>query len=542
MNETQRSKCTGKMNALDYIETPRLMIRPVQLGDEGALNKAINNSLTVLQKWMPWAKDPSMAATLRDVQRGVFAWLSGTIIDFPMVITDKKKQHIIGASGYNDQSNPSQGLYEVGYWIDIDYQGHGYATECTNALTRYALCELAAKKVNLSIQVNNSKSLAVAKRLHFINEGNKERDPLDCVNEKHTINTNYSCSSLGELPQLKLQWAYQKTSHKHRSIITWATETLGIIDNKTLIGSKVLVQKPWSNVLEINAGKEPIYLKQTPRDLFLEAAIIKFLRNQCNVSIIPEIVAENQALHCFLTKKCGDISLRDYFNGKLQKNILIQGIVCYKKMQRATEQHINELISLGVPDWRLDKFPTHYKQLIADSEFLSNCGLSTKQQKKLYQYEDIVAALCKQLAEYHIHECFNHSDFHDNNILYHLSNQTTSIIDLGETAINHPFFSLAALLYDTKTRYGLNEDSTDYQALKSACYSDYLESNHLLRKAILIIELLLPLYLLLAHMRFATAICPTELGKITRMNDRARKAFIWFIKNIGVHYESNSRN
>lgn len=40
---------------LKQIETPRLIIRPVELGDETQLNQAVNNSLESLQRWMPWA-------------------------------------------------------------------------------------------------------------------------------------------------------------------------------------------------------------------------------------------------------------------------------------------------------------------------------------------------------------------------------------------------------------------------------------------------------------------------------------------------------
>ena len=90
---------------LKQIETPRLLIRPVQLGDEYPLNKAVNNSLELLQKWQPWAKDPSIEATRGFVQRGVFAWESGSVVDFSMVVIHKEDNKIIAASGYNDRTD-----------------------------------------------------------------------------------------------------------------------------------------------------------------------------------------------------------------------------------------------------------------------------------------------------------------------------------------------------------------------------------------------------------------------------------------------------
>ena len=53
----------NKFYTLKQIETPRLIIRPVQLGDEIQLNQAVNNSLESLQQWMPWANDPSLETT-----------------------------------------------------------------------------------------------------------------------------------------------------------------------------------------------------------------------------------------------------------------------------------------------------------------------------------------------------------------------------------------------------------------------------------------------------------------------------------------------
>lgn len=112
----------NKIYKLKQIETPRLRIRLVQLGDEYPLNQAVNHSLALLQKWQPWAKDPSIEATRDFVQRGVFAWESGSVVDFPMVVIHKEDNKIIAASGYNDRSDVIHALYEIGYWCDVDYQ------------------------------------------------------------------------------------------------------------------------------------------------------------------------------------------------------------------------------------------------------------------------------------------------------------------------------------------------------------------------------------------------------------------------------------
>lgn len=189
-----------KIRSLKQIETPRLIIRPVQIGDEIQLNSAINNSLTSLQKWMPWASDPSLEATRNFVQNGVSARTSDTMSEFPMVIIHKEGKKIIGGSGYNDGSRPEEGLYEIGYWCDIDYRGKGYVTECVNALARYTFDELQAQTVALRIKTGNIKSIAIAQRLRFENQGIYALDdPTDYY---------FTCKTPSNLPLLEVSWKY----------------------------------------------------------------------------------------------------------------------------------------------------------------------------------------------------------------------------------------------------------------------------------------------------------------------------------------------
>jgi RimJ/RimL family protein N-acetyltransferase len=194
-----------RIYSLKEIKTPRLILRPVAFGDEIPLNKAIHNSLEVLQRWQPWAQDPSMETTKNFIQWGVLSWGAGGIAEFPMVVIHKDDQRIIGASGYNDRTDLSQGLYEIGYWCDVDYQGQGYVTEYVNALTRYALIVLGAKTVMIRMEVDNLKSKRVAERLNFTNEGKKPS-----VIKKEAIDYLFTCSNPSSLPPLEVAWIHRE--------------------------------------------------------------------------------------------------------------------------------------------------------------------------------------------------------------------------------------------------------------------------------------------------------------------------------------------
>ena len=156
---------------LKQIQTPRLLIRPPKLGDEIELNKAINNSLEALLRWMPFAKDPSLEKSKKSIIRWCHGWESRKSQDFPMIVIHKADNKIILASGFNEYSDPTTPYYETGYWIDSHYQGQGLVTETVNALTRFALDALKATRVQIRAQVENTKS--IARNLFFITNTNR---------------------------------------------------------------------------------------------------------------------------------------------------------------------------------------------------------------------------------------------------------------------------------------------------------------------------------------------------------------------------------
>lgn len=93
-NQNEYSLWQKSVN-INKIETPRLTIRPVRGGDQFAISEAIQASLEDLQRWMPWAKDPSFETTEAFVQRANAAWSSRNSEDFPMVVVHRKDQKII---------------------------------------------------------------------------------------------------------------------------------------------------------------------------------------------------------------------------------------------------------------------------------------------------------------------------------------------------------------------------------------------------------------------------------------------------------------
>lgn len=233
-----------------------------------------------------------------------------------------------------------------------------------------------------------------------------------------------------------------------------------------------MLNTPWSSVVRFATCKGYIYLKHTPELLALEASIIQILQDQFHVSV-PEVIAHNAALNCFLMKDAGK-SLREVLKQQFDAALFCKAIDQFTSMQLTVADHVNIFIDMGVPDWRLDKLPDLYMQLLSQKEILIADGLSEKEISELEQLLPEVSKLCQKLSDYAIKPSIVQPDFNDNNTLIADTTQNITIIDLGEIVISHPFFSLINCLQQAKKHHALTDEDTTYQRLLDACLKNYM--------------------------------------------------------------------
>lgn len=152
----------------------------------------------------------------------------------------------------------------------------------------------------------------------------------------------------------------------------------------TLAPEKML-HTPWSEVYLFKTNHGFIFLKKVPSALSLEAKIIYILDKEFHASV-PYIIAKNDEQHCFLMKDAG-IPLYDYFKENFQEDILIKTMHDYIALQIKTIDQIDQFFNVGVPDWRLEKLPTLYHELISHEDLLIEDGLSKDELIKLKELE-----------------------------------------------------------------------------------------------------------------------------------------------------------
>ena len=325
-------------------------------------------------------------------------------------------------------------------------------------------------------------------------------------------------------PLQDVQWML--VNLKYAAITAWAKEIL-TGQGYSLQGDCVEVAAtPWSSVHRILSDKGSVYLKQTPPALFLESKITPILHAQFPENT-PHIIAANKDLHCFLMKDAGQ-PLREYFKAGFQSELLGCALQKYTEIQSAFAVQVNQFLDLGVPDWRLNKLPALYRQLLNEKDLLIADGLTQSELNKLHELLPKLTSLCEQLASYKIPETLDHCDLHTNNILIETQTKKLTIIDCGEIVITHPFFSLIHCLHDAAYRYILQK--TDHAVLEKACFKNWLpfKSKSNLLKAWAIAQKIWPIYSALGEYRLMTS-CPPEVFKLLNRKGclvRGLKAFI----------------
>ncbi len=260
----------------------------------------------------------------------------------------------------------------------------------------------------------------------------------------------------------------------HTNILKWATDLL-ISKGYSLQHSPEIIQEtPWSNVIQLSTSNGDVYLKQPAPLLAIEAKILQLLAHQFNANV-PVVIAVNDNLHCFLMKDAG-LSLRKYLKTEFHPDLLCQSIKKFTAFQRSTENNIEPFLTLDVPDWRLNKLPQLYKQIISQSDFLKADGMTDEELQILHDLSPQVSDELKILSQYQIPETIVQPDFNTNNILISPSTKQFTFIDLGELAISHPFFSLHNFLYTATIHHGIKEKDETWCQLQDACIENWLES------------------------------------------------------------------
>lgn len=165
----------------ESFESKRLIIRAPKYGDGAASYEAVQESMEELRPWMPFANDSLTPENSEiNIRQAHLKFLKRS--DLRLMLFSKENGQLVGSSGLH-RIDWDVRKFEIGYWLRSSYAGQGYMSEAVEAITNYAIRELAANRIEIRCDARNGKSARVAERNGFVLEGILRGDSLDVYGE-----------------------------------------------------------------------------------------------------------------------------------------------------------------------------------------------------------------------------------------------------------------------------------------------------------------------------------------------------------------------
>ncbi|NOJ24179.1 GNAT family N-acetyltransferase [Vibrio coralliilyticus] len=155
------------------METTRIVLTPPSKKYTRAMWRVITKSQPELSTFLPWVTESlTLQALESNVQIAIDNYLQFTG-EFWFNIVEKKTQSFIGVVGFTIR-DPAVPYFELGYWLDSDKTGQGFASEAVALVERYAFEERNAQRLEIKMAGTNQQSRAVAERCGFCLEATLE--------------------------------------------------------------------------------------------------------------------------------------------------------------------------------------------------------------------------------------------------------------------------------------------------------------------------------------------------------------------------------
>ncbi len=212
----------------------------------------------------------------------------------------------------------------------------------------------------------------------------------------------------------------------------------------------------WSTVMRVPTDKGTLFFKATAGETVFEVPLTEMLAGRFP-DCMPELVATDAERGWMLMRDGGEQlrkSVRATKNAMLWEPIIGE----YAKLQVSLAEHMDVLLSLGVPDYRLAVLPLLYEQLLQDEASMlidQENGLASDEFQQVREKLSRFKEICTMLATFGIPETLNNADLHDANVL--VRNDRVTFFDWGDATLAHPFISLRTFFVGIEISLQLDE-------------------------------------------------------------------------------------
>jgi [ribosomal protein S5]-alanine N-acetyltransferase len=160
------------------IVTDRLILRPPRTNDVGEMRRALRSNASHLRPWSvapgPGEDPASLASVSRAMLQHRRDWKRGQT--FVLVIAPREDdKRVIGRIALGGVLRGAFQNAYLGYWIDQQHQGRGFATEAVRATTTFAFSAAQLHRIQAAVMPHNSRSIRVLEKAGYRREGVAER-------------------------------------------------------------------------------------------------------------------------------------------------------------------------------------------------------------------------------------------------------------------------------------------------------------------------------------------------------------------------------
>lgn len=250
----------------------------------------------------------------------------------------------------------------------------------------------------------------------------------------------------------------------------WIRAQLVLRDLRVAGAIETVHTRPWSIILRVPTTRGNFYFKALP-DLFAYEAKLMQALAQWHPDSIPELVGVDITRGWMLMADGGE-RLREIVRATRDPSPWFQILPQYVALQSALSLRLDELLAMGLPDYRPRALPAHYETLLQDTPILrldQPKGLTSEEYARLRALAPQVAAWSAQLSAINIPDSLDHGDLHDGNVFVRDGHYT--FIDWGDCAVAHPFFSMRVVLIGNENSLGLPDLDPSLAPLRDAYLS-----------------------------------------------------------------------
>ncbi len=155
------------MNGKSLFINDQLELRLPEKEFAKTLFQIIENQREYLGKWLPWVEKNREEKNSLDFLRSSILFNNGGQKLTTFIFYEKK---LVGSVAFVkiDKGNRSA---EIGYWLSENMQGKGIMSQSCERLIQYGFENMNLNRIEINAAAENSKSLAIAKKLGFHYEG-----------------------------------------------------------------------------------------------------------------------------------------------------------------------------------------------------------------------------------------------------------------------------------------------------------------------------------------------------------------------------------